>query len=196
MHYTQYQTAGDSACLMGLCVSRSAITHAEFGWPCLSCPALDQADPNAELMLELPDSFGRLLMHGLAQFHGLQSSTCIKEGQKQVLLQCRQHSTTGTPPEPPAQAIQAQQASLPDQQLQQPPALQAPGSSNGEAAEGSSSGGAAEWLLHASDITCTDIIMALQELGGGSLNHQTLGHYMRTVHGSTTSGGDVCEQQC
>jgi len=50
---------------------------------------------------------------------------------------------------------------------------------------GAEAGAAADWLAHAVDITCTDIIMALQELGG-SLNHHTLGHYMQTVHGSTS----------
>jgi len=33
--------------------------------PCL------QEDPAVDLLLDLPDGFARLIMHGLAQFHGL-----------------------------------------------------------------------------------------------------------------------------
>lgn len=41
---------------------------------------------------------------------------------------------------------------------------------------------AADWLSQSLDITCTDIIMALQELGDNSLNHHSLQDYIRTVH--------------
>jgi hypothetical protein len=43
-----------------------------------------QADANAEQLLELPDGFARLLVHGLAEFHGLLSSTRVVSGNKLV----------------------------------------------------------------------------------------------------------------
>lgn len=175
------------------------------------CIVCVQEDSAAELLLDLPDGFARLLMHGLAQFHGLQSSTCIRDGHKHVLLQCRQRSSTTTSAGAPG-AIQAQHAARMPQQQQQPeqqqestsPVVDSRLTGEGEAAAGgdggkgceseavgagsgeADAGAAADWLAHAVDITCTDIIMALQELGG-SLNHHTLGQYMKTVHGSTTS---------
>lgn len=46
-----------------------------------------QTDPQAQLLLDLPDSFARLLVHGLAQFHGLHSASVVVDGGKRVLLQ-------------------------------------------------------------------------------------------------------------
>ena len=41
----------------------------------------------SKVELDLPDAFHRLLTHGLAHFHGLQSRSCLKEDQR--LLQVR-----------------------------------------------------------------------------------------------------------
>jgi hypothetical protein len=60
-----------------------------------------QADPEAEALLELPDGFARLLVHGLAQFHGLLSSTRVVGGSKLVSVRIRPHlqqqQTAGMP---------------------------------------------------------------------------------------------------
>jgi hypothetical protein len=205
-----------------------------------------QGDPSSQLLLELPDSFARLLVHGLAQFHGLQSTTqCAAGGQKSVVLQCKHSSSAGDgtnsstvtalSSSPVTQAgrvgdvaadvpsIQAGMGVLHIQQQQQQQVGAGTGGgssgtsssarSEGQAAaevesaslDASSTGGgagstpddsaaasgaaaaaaaaaAAEWLSQSLDITCTDIVMALQELGDNSLNHHSLQDYIRTVH--------------
>lgn len=138
-----------------------------------------QGDPSAELLLEdLPDGFARLLVHGLAQYHGLQSTTCLSAGQKAVLLQCKQatssSSSTGGPSsrEQEAAAAAAQQQPPRQEQL-----LEVEGAAE---AAGTEAGDAAAWgLLHALDVTCTDIVMALRELGD-TLNHHSLGEYIQS----------------
>lgn len=139
-----------------------------------------QGDPSTQLLLEdLPDGFARLLVHGLAQYHGLQSTTCLSAGQKAVLLQCKQasssssSSSTGRPSSREQEAAAAAQQQLPRQeQLSE-------GEGAAEAA-GTECGDAAAWgLLHVLDVTCTDIVMALRELGD-TLNHHSLGEYIQS----------------
>lgn len=146
--------------------------------------------------MDLPDGFARLLMHGLAQYHSLQSSTCVLPGgQKSVLLQCKHsNNSTGTASSS-THASSPQQGSPVPQQEQQQEVFSAPEGaadvSTGPGPDMNGVGGpesvststAAEWLLHAPDITCTDIIMALQELGD-TLNQHSLGEYIKSVHGS------------
>jgi hypothetical protein len=162
-----------------------------------------QGDPNAQLLLDLPDAFARLLVHGLAQYHSLQSSTCLlSSGQKSVRLQCKHsNNCTGAASSSAHASSPKQEPPFPQQeqqqQQQQEEALSAaaargavvstvsgPDMDGAGGPDPSSTSTAAEWLLHAPEITCTDIIMALQELGD-TLNHHSLGEYIKSVHGST-----------
>lgn len=151
---------------------------------CLELQALqlvEQGDPSAQLLLEdLADGFARLLVHGLAQYHGLQSTTCLSGGQKAVLLQCRpapsssssNSSSAGAPSSREQEAVAAAQQSPRQEVLSDVEGA-------GAAAGGTECGGdAAVWgLLHAPDVTCTDIVMALRELGD-TLNRHSLGEYI------------------
>jgi hypothetical protein len=154
--------------------------------------------------MDLPDAFARLLVHGLAQYHSLQSSTCLlPSGQKSVLLQCK-HSNNSTGAASSSVHASSRQQEQPclqqeqqQQQQQQQEVMSAPaGGADVSTVSGPDMNGvggpdpvgtsthAAEWLLHAPAITCTDIIMALQELGD-TLNHHSLEEYITSVDGST-----------
>ncbi|KAF6250659.1 hypothetical protein COO60DRAFT_1705572 [Scenedesmus sp. NREL 46B-D3] len=63
---------------------------------------LDQADAQAEQLLELPDGFARLLVHGLAEFHGLLSSTRVVGGSKLVAVRRRPQQQQQQPSMPAA----------------------------------------------------------------------------------------------
>jgi hypothetical protein len=40
-------------------------------------------------------------------------------------------------------------------------------------------------------ITCTDVLLAMQQCGGAALTHTALAHYVRMhIHGTHTPGGD------
>lgn len=141
-----------------------------------------QGDPSAQLLLEdLPDGFARLLVHGLAQYHGLQSTTCLSAGQKAVLLQCKQATSSSSSSSTSGPSSREQEAAAAAPQ-QQPPRQEQQSEVEGaaEAATATECGDAAAWgLLHALDVTCTDIVMALRELGD-TLNHHSLGEYIQS----------------
>jgi hypothetical protein len=141
-----------------------------------------QGDPSAQLLLEdLADGFARLLVHGLAQYHGLQSTTCLSGRQKAVLLQCRpapsssssNSSSAGAPSSREQEAVAAAQQSPRQEVLSD---VEGAGAAAGSTECG---GDAAVWgLLHAPDVTCTDIVMALRELDD-TLNRHSLGEYIQ-----------------
>lgn len=55
-----------------------------------------QGDPSARVTLLLEDTFGRMLAHGLAQFHGLMSVTCKEaQGGTAVLVHFRPSRQAG-----------------------------------------------------------------------------------------------------
>uniref|UniRef100_A0A383VNR7 R3H domain-containing protein n=1 Tax=Tetradesmus obliquus TaxID=3088 RepID=A0A383VNR7_TETOB len=162
---------------------------------------LEQPDPHAEQLLELPDGFARLLVHGLAEFHGLLSSTRVVSGSKLVCVRRKpqhrqQHQTAaaaggGTSPPPAAAAVEAGAS-----------AAGAGSSSGGSLVDAAAVTGyvdvaagdvgvehgsrAAHWLLQHDAITCCDVIMALHELGS-SFDQHGLGRFMKMyVHGSVS----------
>jgi hypothetical protein len=163
-----------------------------------------QADPNAEHLMELPDGFARLLVHGLAEFHGLQSSTRVVGGNKLVAVR-RRPQQQQQQPVMPAEAAAAAAASTSVAAAEAPAeATVEAGLSDAGAASSSTDGTihaaaaaasaagaehgsqAAHWLLQQDAITCCDVIMALHELGS-SFDQHGLGRYMKThVHGSVS----------
>lgn len=160
------------------------------------CAAV-QGDPHAELLLDLPDGFARLIVHGLAQFHNLTSTTRLVNSNKYVVISRR----TQQQPQQQPQQQQRQQVTIspvqPDSNSQQ----EAAAISTADAPQGSSSAAAdpddwqhveapsstgADWLMQHVAITCTDVVMALRELGG-SFDQPNLMQYMKThVHGSSS----------
>ncbi|KAF8065877.1 TPK1 [Scenedesmus sp. PABB004] len=140
---------------------------------------LEQDDPAAELLLELPDGFARLLVHGLSEFHGLASATSVEAGGKRVAV--RRRGGGGG-------------AARPEQPREQPATAAAgggPADANADAAPApapaSGGGGGAEWLAQHADVTCSDVLMALAELGGAGFDHAGLQRYMKThVHGTNS----------
>jgi hypothetical protein len=155
---------------------------------------------DAQVLLDLPDPFARLLMHGLAQFHGLTSTTCSTNGRKAVLLQCQQQK--GSPEQqqqqpvlaPPQQQQQQQglgahvtpqQFSLQAQQADPMDYTQAAAAAAGAASAAATGAGAGAgvdeemWLLP--PIMCSDIVGALQEMGG-ALDHHALEAHVDRAH--------------
>jgi hypothetical protein len=137
-----------------------------------------QVDPEAELLLDLPDGFSRLLAHGLAEFHGLLSATRVEAGVRCVVLYAKtpkpvSDSAAGGSAAAAASSAaniggwleqrgQQQQQQVGSQQQQQ------------------------QYMRkdHDTEVTCTDVIMALHELGTQEFNQHSLRQYMRThVHG-------------
>jgi hypothetical protein len=107
-------------------------------------------------VIDTDGAFARLLVHGLAEFHGLGSRS---EGGS---AQCR-----------PVVVYHRQQATA----AAGPPEGQEGGAAPGAAA-GAGTQGAAE-------VTCTDVLLALRELGQSGLSQQSLAAFVRThVHGS------------
>jgi hypothetical protein len=164
-----------------------------------------------ELLLELPDPFARLLVHGLGQFHALLTATkCDAAGTKCVLLQRRQQPHRAQheeqPQQPGTEAMLQQTGQRPGDVApsvpQQSRGVQRAGSSSrvsatqdsavagapargAPVAAGGAGDGCAAWLERHQDITCTDVVMALKELGAAFDRH-TLSTYMRTVHGTNS----------
>jgi hypothetical protein len=117
-----------------------------------------QAAPEEELAIDTDGAFGRLLVHGLAEFHGLGSRS---EGAKTE--ECR-----------PVVVYHRQQ---------------------GGRAQGQEGGGAAAPAqpLHGQqvEVTCTDVLLALRELGHSGLDQHSLAAFVRAhVHGHDQMDGD------
>lgn len=103
-----------------------------------------------ELLLTPDDGFGRLLAHGLAQFHGVASASCGTGGVKCVAITHRPLA----------------------------------GGKGGTRATGA---GVGVLVRHPESLLCTDVLLALHELGGSGLNPHSLGRYLRThVHGGAS----------
>jgi hypothetical protein len=158
-----------------------------------------QEDLDAELVVQLPDGFARLLVHGLAQYHRLLSATRVMNGAKCVVVSRR--STAA-----------AQQWS---QQWQQQARGELPQVASGSAsvmvkdrtsftgtagADGVQEGATGRTKLAAPlsaavatdswhdvglwsqcEISCFDVVMALHELGS-EFDQHSLGRYL-DVHG-------------
>eukprot|EP00877_Chromochloris_zofingiensis_P002422 jgi/Chrzof1/12180/Cz06g24060.t1 len=107
-----------------------------------------QVNAGEELLLSIPDSFGRLIVHGLAEFHGLLSASRTVGGDRFVAVYTKPSTTTAT------------------------------------AAESS------HVRRQHSDITCTDVLMAIHELGAQGFNQHTLGRYVRSLHGMSCDDVD------
>ena len=125
-------------------------------------------DPEAELLLDLPDGFSRLLAHGLAEFHGLLSATRVEGGVRCVVL----YAKTPKPQVVINPESTAVVGGIAEQQGNQQPQQQM--------------GQQQQYMRkdHDTEVTCTDVIMALQELGAQEFNQHSLRQYMRThVHG-------------
>lgn len=117
-------------------------------------------EPDAELVLDIEDSFGRLLAHGLAEFHGLLSATSKQPGSGKKLVVVR-----GKPASKVATTS----------------------SSSGGGGGGASGGaGVAAAPRHGGEeVTCTDVLMALHEFRQEGLTQAALADFLRThVHGS------------
>lgn len=150
-----------------------------------------QGDPHAELLLDLPDGFARLLVHGLAQFHSLVSTTRLVNGNKYVVISRRTQQQGQQQPQPVSSSRVQSAASL-QQEVASKDTDDIPQSSNHRAADpdlqrpaGTGDTGA-DWLLQHVAITCTDVVMALRELGG-SFDQPNLMRFMKThVHGSSS----------
>ena len=170
------------------------------------CFPAAQADLNAELLLGVPDGFARLILHGLAQFHKLISTTRLVNGNKYVIVskqppsqqqaQQVQHVSVGSAAHPHANCAADQEASAINDSL----ANRSSNSSSTSTAAAASSPGlqpvtesntSADRLMHHVAITCTDVVMALKELGG-SFDQANLMRFMKTkVHGSTATSDDL-----
>lgn len=172
----------------------------------------EQADPHAKLLLHLPDGFARLIVHGLAQFHDLVSTTRLVNGDKYVVVskkttqlqQQSQHVAVTS-------ALQVSDEDPADRQAAPVPgnlvanSLVADSTRNGsssdfhsttaavgavesQSAEGGGKG--ADWLMQHVAVTCTDVVIALKELGG-SFDQPNLMTFMKShVHGSIASSDD------
>lgn len=120
-------------------------------------------EPDAELVLDIDDSFGRLLVHGLAEFHGLLSATSKQPGSSKKLVVVRG--------KPASKATAAPTTT-----------------SSSRSSSGGGAGVAAPGVArHAGqeEVTCTDVLMALHEFRQEGLTQAALADFLRThVHGS------------
>lgn len=123
-----------------VCKPAFVVTHPQVTHP--------QVNAGEELLLSIPDSFGRLIVHGLAEFHGLLSASRTVGGDRFVAVYTKPSTTTAT------------------------------------AAESS------HVRRQHSDITCTDVLMAIHELGAQGFNQHTLGRYVRSLHGMSCDDVD------
>ena len=94
----------------------------------------DSASVEEELDFEPEDSFGRLLVHGIAQFHGLESASGTSRG----VVTVRRKLQGG----------------------QLPPTLTLPG------------------RMH--QVSCTDLLIAVSELGDLGMTHEGLQTFLRS----------------
>jgi hypothetical protein len=118
-------------------------------------------EPDAELVLDIDDSFGRLLVHGLAEFHGLLSATSKQPGSGKKLV-----------------VVRSKPASK---------ATAAPTTTTSSSSSGGAGVAAPGVARHAGqeEVTCTDVLMALHEFRQEGLTQAALADFLRThVHGS------------
>jgi hypothetical protein len=152
---------------------------------------LEAGDASAELLVDAPDGFGRLLVHGLCEFHGLLSASRNAGGRPLVAVYFRK----------PAAAEEAAEAAE-DERLfavgSGEGAAAAAGAAAGGSARGASplrqqqdggaeEGPAAAAAAAAADqfemITCTDVLLALREAAPlGGFGTEALGRFVRHMH--------------
>lgn len=120
---------------------------------------LEGGDDCAELLVDVPDGFGRLLVHGLCEFHGLLSATRNVGGRTLVAVYFRRG--------PAKQEQQQQPEQQQGQQQQQQPEHQ--------------QGDRAAPAQH--EITCADVLLALREAAPlGGFGAHDLGRFVRSMH--------------
>lgn len=135
------------------------------------------------LVLDLPDSFARLLVHGLAQFHSLRSSTGMQDGGKVVVLQqqvsgaARQSSSSSSPVR--GESMQETVGQGSPQQVQQSTSTPADWQ-QGEKEQQQRGAVAAGCDAPSEELMCSDVIAVLQQFGS-SLNHNSLRSYVSSL---------------
>lgn len=148
---------------------------------------LTQEPPDDELSLDLPDGFARLIVHGLAQFHGLVSTTqlvrgirCISISRKQPPQQQQEHAAH-------CPAVSAEIVTLQQAVVNSTEATSDSSPSPHRRVHSGTTDTAGDWLMRHSGITCTDVVMAIKELGA-NFDQPNLMKFMKThVHGSSSS---------
>jgi hypothetical protein len=128
-------------------------------------------------------------VHGLAQFNGLLSSTRDVDGAKRVVVQRRRPVAQQTQQQPSSSSEQQQVSSSEQQQQGQGAACAAEAAQQPDNAA-APGGDAASWLLHHADVTCTDVVMAIAELGVVDA-HSLNAYCKRTVWGSASYAHSV-----
>lgn len=128
---------------------------------------IEAGDVTAELLMDIPDGFGRLLAHGLCEFHGLLSATRNVGGRPLVAVYFRKQQQQQRPNEKGAEEDEgpSQAATL---------AVAAPALATAVAAAGAQG--------HP-EITCTDVLLALREAANqGGFGAEALGRFVRHMH--------------
>jgi hypothetical protein len=159
-----------------------------------------QAPPGEQVELELQEPFARLLLHGIAQFHGLRCVTradaagvkrCMLSRHAGVELDAYVHVEQQQRQQPPLLPTAAGSPGRPALTLQQsqPLPLQAAAMSTpGTTAVGAISPSQPQQQQQQQDVTCADVLLALHELGAESFGAGQLQAYLRRhIHGS------ICE---
>ncbi|KAI8467105.1 MAG: hypothetical protein J3K34DRAFT_45498 [Monoraphidium minutum] len=132
---------------------------------------LEAGDPSSELLMDVPDGFGRLLVHGLCEFHGLLSATRNVGGRALVAVYFRRQ-------QPQQQAAREDAAAGPQEQQQTADAAATPPATGSAGWRGDAHGGG-----DAPDITCTDVLLALREAAPqGGFDAAVLGRFVRSMH--------------
>lgn len=124
--------------------------------PAAPCPPSTstclQGQPEEELDIDTDGSFARLLVHGLAEFHGLASRSDASSGQCRPVVVYHRKLRAG-------------------QQEQQQVVV----AGSGQQVE----------------VTCTDVLLALREIGPAGLDTHSLEQFVRThVHGHDLMDGE------